>query len=171
MGQFSWRTQDTDVPIWNDWDKYGDQQTIHMVDPRDGTDYKEEAYEGYGVFGGRDFYDLFAEINLKQILSITPEKEKESLSKLFQKNYKKCNDDEIRERRLKGINLWFSTFEGSGVIRKIQDSEFINSLRSPVLVENYKDWKIYSGPGRFPESHEYQGWHNEEDCPELKEDE
>lgn len=68
MGQFSWFTQDTKTQIFNDWDQHGDRQTIHMVDPRDGHDYKEEGYEGYGVFGGRDFYELLADINKDIIL-------------------------------------------------------------------------------------------------------
>ena len=70
MGQVSWFTQDTKVPIFNDWDEKGDKQTIHMVDPRDGTDYKEEGYKGYGVFGGRDFYELLVDINKDLILLI-----------------------------------------------------------------------------------------------------
>ena len=59
MGQFSWFAQDTKKQIFNDYERH----PIHMVDPRDGTDYLEEHYEGYGVFGGRDFYELFADLN------------------------------------------------------------------------------------------------------------
>ena len=68
MGQFSWFTQDTHVQIFNDWDQHGDRQTIHMVDPITGEDYKEEGYEGYGVFGGRDFYEFLADLNKDIIL-------------------------------------------------------------------------------------------------------
>lgn len=62
MGFFSWYTQDTHRSIAN---RYSPRETftVYMVDPRDGTLYPEDDYEGYGVFGGKDFYELVAELN------------------------------------------------------------------------------------------------------------
>lgn len=57
MGQFSWFTQDTHHRIVN-----GEEHTVYLVDDK-GNKYKENFYEGYGVFGGKDFYELLAEMN------------------------------------------------------------------------------------------------------------
>ena len=57
MGQFSWYTQDTDERIIN-----GKPMHVVMTDDK-GNHWVEECYEGYGVFGGKDFYELLAEMN------------------------------------------------------------------------------------------------------------
>jgi len=61
MGFFSWNTQDTDRSIAN---RYSCRPTftIFMHDHL-GHTWKEENYEGYGDFGGKDFYELLAEMN------------------------------------------------------------------------------------------------------------
>lgn len=63
MGFFSWRTQDTDKSIAN---RYSSRPTftVYMVNPLNLDEYyKEDNYEGYGVFGGKDYYEFLAEIN------------------------------------------------------------------------------------------------------------
>ena len=57
MGQFSWFTQDTHHRIID-----GEEHTIYMTDNK-GTYYTEHCYEGYGKFGGKDYYELLAEMN------------------------------------------------------------------------------------------------------------
>ena len=57
MGQFSWFTQDTHHRIID-----GEEHTIYMTD-NNGTYYIEHCYEGYGEFGGKDYYELLAEMN------------------------------------------------------------------------------------------------------------
>lgn len=63
MGQFSWITQDTNEAIR---EMYGchevDKTTAYMHDNK-GNVWHETSYEGYGVFGGKDFYQLLAEMN------------------------------------------------------------------------------------------------------------
>lgn len=63
MGQFSWVTQDTNEVIR---EKYGcddkEKTTAYMWDNK-GNKWKEERYEGYGKFGGKDFYILLSEMN------------------------------------------------------------------------------------------------------------
>lgn len=63
MGQFSWIIQDTDEAVR---EKFGcddiELTTAYMHDNK-GRVWKEECYEGYGVFGGKDFYQLLAEMN------------------------------------------------------------------------------------------------------------
>lgn len=57
MGQFSWYTQDTHRRIVN-----GNEMNVIMTDNK-GNQYREYRYEGYGVFGGKDYYELLAEMN------------------------------------------------------------------------------------------------------------
>ena len=57
MGQFSWFTQDTNHRIVN-----GEPYRIVMTDDK-GHQYVEHCYEGYGEFGGKDYYELLAEMN------------------------------------------------------------------------------------------------------------
>jgi hypothetical protein len=61
MGFFSWKTNDTGRTIWN---AYSGQDffPVYMLDDK-GNRWVEEEYEGYGVFGGKDFYALLAEMN------------------------------------------------------------------------------------------------------------
>lgn len=61
MGFFSWNTQDTDRSIAN---KYSNRKpfTVYMHDDK-GNVWKEDDYEGYGKFGGKDFYELVSEMN------------------------------------------------------------------------------------------------------------
>jgi hypothetical protein len=63
MGFFSWKAQDTGRSIPS---HYSQRQTItvYMLDNK-GNKWKEDDYEGYGVFGGKDYYELLAEMNGK----------------------------------------------------------------------------------------------------------
>lgn len=60
MGFFSWHTNDTHEPIWNTWT--GKAKTVHMFDNQ-GNSWREDNYDGYGVFGDKDYYELLAEMN------------------------------------------------------------------------------------------------------------
>lgn len=64
MGQFSWFTQDTNVRIQN-----GKQFKVCMTDNK-GRKFWEECYEGYGVFGGKDYFELMAEMNGYEVVVI-----------------------------------------------------------------------------------------------------
>jgi len=58
-GQFSWFTQDTDQQIGSE-----KQNTIDVwMYDNEGNSWYEDRYEGYGVFGGMDYYDLLAKMN------------------------------------------------------------------------------------------------------------
>lgn len=61
MGFFSWKTNDTGESIAN---KYSNTKTfdVWMIDNK-GNAWHEPEYEGYGVFGGKPFYELMAEMN------------------------------------------------------------------------------------------------------------
>lgn len=64
MGFFSWKTQDTNESISN---VYSCREVFSVVMTDDkGNKWKEDEYDGYGVFGGKDFYELLAEMNGKK---------------------------------------------------------------------------------------------------------
>ena len=61
MGFFSWKTQDTNRSIANSSSR---RETFRVIMTDDkGNKYVEDNYEGYGVFGGKDYYRLLAEMN------------------------------------------------------------------------------------------------------------
>ena len=61
MGFFSWYTNDTEQVIWNV--HAGEKvATVWMKDNK-GNTWKEEEYGGYGKFGGKDYFELLAEMN------------------------------------------------------------------------------------------------------------
>ena len=59
-GQFSWFTQDTDQQIGSE-----PENTLPFVYMHDnkGNKWLEKDYEGYGVFGGKDYYELLDQMN------------------------------------------------------------------------------------------------------------
>lgn len=61
MGFFSWKAQNTGQTIWNKWSDHGPTHVV-MIDDK-GNAWEEQEYNGYGVFGGKDFYTLVAEMN------------------------------------------------------------------------------------------------------------
>ena len=60
MGFFSWRTSDTNESVSNIYSNRG-AYPCKMITPT--ATYYEENYEGYGVFGGVDFYEEVAKLN------------------------------------------------------------------------------------------------------------
>ena len=62
MGFHSWHTQDTDESIPNAFQQLEEVFTVYMSDGQ-GNVWKEPNYEGYGKFGGKDYYELLAEMN------------------------------------------------------------------------------------------------------------
>ena len=62
MGFFSWNTLDTNESISNIY-SVRDALPVVMVNPKTGEMFEETEYEGYGVFGGKDYYELLAELN------------------------------------------------------------------------------------------------------------
>ena len=63
MGQFSWLAVDTNEQIFNDGTK--DQNITMVYKDKQGEikSVQESNYEGYGVFGGLDFYEVLAWMN------------------------------------------------------------------------------------------------------------
>jgi DNA-binding ferritin-like protein (Dps family) len=58
-GQFSWMTQDTGQQIGSQDEN---QIPVYMFD-NTGKYYYEPNYDGYGVFGGKDYYELLDQMN------------------------------------------------------------------------------------------------------------
>jgi hypothetical protein len=133
MGFFSWNTQDTDKSIAN---QYSNRKTfrVQMIDNK-GNVFTENDYEGYGVFGGKDYYELLAEMN-----GFTSDK---------------TGDEYTDEARGFGIDIAFKD-NGSGVATK--------GVYYPNLVEQANGW-VYEmgGPdscdfqGYFYDDEDYEG--------------
>jgi hypothetical protein len=109
MGFFSWKTMDTDESIAN---QYSNRKTfrVQMLDNK-GNVWTEDNYEGYGKFGGKDFYELLAEMN-----GFTSDK---------------TGDEYTDEARGFGINVAFKD-NGSGIATK--------GVLYPNLIEQADGW-------------------------------
>lgn len=90
MGFFSWKTSDTNRSITNVYSSRGTFE-VTMLMPN-GDKFTEDAYEGYGIFGGVDFYDAVYELNKdnpKFAKEMSDEREKRSIGITLAYNYKK----------------------------------------------------------------------------------
>ena len=114
MGFFSWNTMDTDKSIANE---HSNRNTfrVQMMDNK-GNVWTEDSYDGYGRFGGKDFYELLAEMNG------------------FESD--KTGDEYTDEARGFGINLAFKD-NGSGIATE--------GVYYPNLVEKANGWLYEMG--------------------------
>lgn len=104
MGFFSWITSDTQRSIPNIYQEVRPTFTVHMI-TGDGQVFTEPEYEGYGVFGGKDFYVLAAELN----------------------GFKGANDDETRD--LFFNKIWKrGVRNGDKVLTYVEDFDNYESL-------------------------------------------
>lgn len=70
MGQFSWITQDTGEVIRESYGCSEEHLTTAYLWDNKGNVWEEKNYEGYGEFGGKDFYQLLAEMNEEVVYSV-----------------------------------------------------------------------------------------------------
>ena len=110
MGFFSWKTQDTDRSISNAYSKEN-TFTVFMIDDK-GNIWKEDNYEGYGEFGGKDYYELLAEMN-----GVVTDKSMKDYTRLM---------------RSKGIHIAY---------RDSNSGEGVKGIKFPNLVESPENWE------------------------------
>jgi hypothetical protein len=108
MGCFSWIAQDTEKPIYMDgYQKLGYQQRTYFMWDSNGNFWKEPSYEGYGTFGGKDYYILLAEMNRTYGKDVTEEqKRNDGISIEFGDN-----DDGVLFPNLTETSIWTWTNE------------------------------------------------------------
>lgn len=105
MGYFSWIAQDTNESV--KIDKNNKPICVYYLWDNDGNKWKESAYEGVGVFGGKDFFVLLYEMNTHGI-SKKELKEKISAAELRVLEDVDNEDEEFFEMREKGIEMYYS---------------------------------------------------------------
>lgn len=96
MGQFSWLTQDTNESIR--CNVSGRKAKAYMHDDK-GNVWEELNYEGYGMFGGKDFYELLAEMNGGDKVTEDPDKKREIGIDLFYSSSKYLSPNLIRNKK------------------------------------------------------------------------
>ena len=138
-GQFSWMTQDTDQQIGSERENMID---VWMFDDK-GNSWYEKSYDGYGEFGGMDYYELIAIMN-----GYT----EDDLKSLRKKNL-----------RLVGIDLAFDKLGPADNAQK--------DVLFPALVSNPRfNWKRHDFT-QEAESDPNQSWYQEpEDSSDYDED-
>lgn len=130
MGQFSWKTHNTNESIWS---TEGYQFPVVMIDDK-GNTWEESKYEGYGVFGGKDYFQLVAEMNNAEGLT--------------------GNVDTDRD---KGINIAFNDNQERIIYPVLIDMRELHTGLSSKDI-----YILYSHFGEA-EDCENQGWYNEDD--------
>ena len=149
-GQFSWMTYDTDVQIGSERENTID---VYMFD-NEGNQWHEKKYDGYGVFGNMDYYELLAKMN-----GFT---EEDLEDKAVLKAIRAMGKAEMRDI---GIAL---AFDPKG--KKIKTKAKGNKVLFPALVENPKfDWKRHDF-SEESESDPNQSWYQEPDYDEDYDD-
>jgi hypothetical protein len=139
-GQFSWITQDTERQIGSERENTID---VYMYDNQ-GNQYREKKYEGYGEFGGMDYYELLARMN-----GYT-EEDLEEMKGPF------------KELRQLGIDLAFN---------KIKTKDKKRKTLFPALVEDPRfNWKRHDFTEEA-ESDPNQSWYQEEEYDDYEDDE
>lgn len=58
MGEFSWRTADTNVPV-----RINEPRWVYLLQPHGQPPIPEPCYQGHGVFGGVDVFEWLVETN------------------------------------------------------------------------------------------------------------
>jgi hypothetical protein len=140
MGFFSWKTQDTDKSISNNYSLRGTFK-VDMLDDK-GNVWTETDYEGYGVFGGKDYYELLAEMN-----GATSSYEGAAYT------------DDMRGQ---GINIAFGKNNGSGV--------HTEGVKYPNLIEEVRGWTYNElGPETCDDQGFFYGDEDDEDYDEEEE--
>ena len=148
-GQFSWMTQDTGNQIGSER-----QNTIFVTMFDDnGNFYKEKGYDGYGVFGGKDYYELLAEMN-----GITKDNVDELMDKCKVRVFGKDLTSKLRQC---GIELAFDSNKKLAV--EAANITGTTKLKFPALYEHPKDFnKNRHDFYREAESDPNQSWYQEE---------
>jgi hypothetical protein len=122
MGCFSWITQDTDMSILING--YGPKslqgKTYYMWD-NNGNCWKESKYEGYGVFDGKDYFVLLAEMNI---------------------DYKSDESDDVK--RKDGIRLEYSSNKTNILFPNLTEySDWKWKNEQPMSCPNQGVWQDY----------------------------
>jgi hypothetical protein len=147
-GQFSWITYDTDVQIGSERENTID---VYMFD-NEGNQWHEKKYDGYGVFGNMDYYELLAKMN-----GYT---EEDLEDKAVLKAIRAMGKAEMRDI---GITLAFEP-------KKLKTKAKGNKVLFPALVENPKfPWKRHDFTEEA-ESDPNQSWYQEPDYDDDYED-
>ena len=139
-GQFSWFTQDSERQIGSEPEN---TINVYMYD-NEGNQWYEKEYEGYGEFGGMDYYELLARMNGYS--------DEDLKDKALLKSIRAISSPEMRDI---GIALAFDT-------AKIKTRDKGGKVLYPALVEDPKyNWKRHDFT-KQPERDPNQSWYTPE---------
>jgi hypothetical protein len=137
-GQFSWFTQDTNQQIGSE-----DENTlpfVYMFDNK-GNKWLEKRYEGYGDFGGKDYYELLAQMNgmanpdRSEGISLAFSGKKGILypALVVNPNFDWKNHDFTQEAENDPNQSWYAGEEDDDYLTGDRDDEYLQEAELPAL--------------------------------------
>ena len=129
MGVFSWITQDTNKSIAIADNPGGRSHFAVTMTDHKGNKWREYAYDGYGIFGGMDYYVLVAKMNPS--LHAESEKEINNKANLFIENPISLRDI--------GIEIAFGDYADAKFpnLTEAHDCEWINDKPEDCEYQGY----------------------------------
>jgi len=112
MGFFSWKTSDTNESIPN---KHSIRDTfpVYLLQPHGLPTLKEDDYDGYGIFVGRDVYALVAEWNGQKVTGNDREDRLIGIDISFERNADGSTELEFPIKLVRDPNLSYDDAEAS----------------------------------------------------------
>lgn len=164
MGFFSWKTQDTNKSIAS---RHSSRKTtpVYLLDNK-GNHWLESNYEGYGEFGGKDFYELLAEMNGKTKDDLSEGQELRNLGIRLYYGISAIQNSKTG-KTYKGGGIDFFNWEddiledGKGANQLLESDDWSSitikekNINYPNLVKKLNGWKYINVP---PKSCESQGY-------------
>ena len=145
MGHFSWIAQNSErsIIIAGYGTPFFPSKTYYMWDNM-GRRWLEPTYEGYGIFGGKDYYVLLAEMNLEYGSEVTDDQKREDGLRME-------GNDDVLYPNLTDCSSWV----------------WHNIRPDPCPEQGLKDYECMdeSDNEEYQETDEFDGWPNGETKP------
>jgi hypothetical protein len=173
MGLFSWITQDTVRSIPS---RYSERETfpVTMSDNK-GNRWVETEYEGYGVFGGKDYYQLVAEMNGRATGDLESDRTIGIHLELGIGAIKHKTTGQVYKSRNVDFFNWSSDILPHGLSANDSldtgDWEHVDIFEEGVLLPNLTENSKFEWVNEGPESCEHQGYFYPENDDDEDDDE
>lgn len=164
MGQFSFICQDTGEAVRESFGCHNTRLTTAYMWDNSGNVWEEFKYQGYGEFGGKDFYQLMAEINNVEGLNGDPDHDRKFGIALYFGESAIVNKLDGKVFKGRGIDFFFWDTDilphGLTANQSVNSGEWdeVTIMKEGLLYPNITRKKNWSWRNERPEDDPNQGW-------------